>query len=116
MSEGTLMLCRPTPFDAVEPDGVLSRWRIFETDDGLKRLVGFDTCDNGCVSSALVSLNPKTMLAETIDGVTYRLMGKHGWFWDVVDVWDIWFEANGTGVVKDVTERLLAKQLGGNGA
>ena len=109
MSEGTLIPCRRIPFDAVGPDVVLSRWRIFETDDGSTHLVGFDTTNSGCVSSVLISLNFKTMLAETIDGLSYRLVGKQGWFWDVVDVWDFWFDANSAGVVKDVTERLLAE-------
>lgn len=57
--------------------------------------------------SALVSSNHKAMCAETSDGLTYRLVGKPGWFWDVVDVWDAWF--NSAGAVKDVTERLLAE-------
>lgn len=95
-----------------DPDVFLSRWRIFETDDGVKRLAGYDPLDRGCVSAALVSFNHKAMRAETSDGLIYRLVGKPGWFWDVVDVWDVWFEANSAGVVKDVTERLLAKSLG----
>ena len=98
---------RPTPLTAVESVVLLSRWRIFETDDGLKRLVGYNVLDQGCVTSALVSFNHKVMQAKTSDGLTYQLMGKPGWFWDVVDVWDAWF--NSAGAVKDVTERMLAK-------
>ena len=38
-----LMPRQPIPLTAVEPDVYLSRWRIFETDDGLQRLVGYDS-------------------------------------------------------------------------
>ncbi|CAJ8264268.1 Uncharacterised protein [Burkholderia pseudomallei] len=98
---------QPAPLTAVEPDVLLWRWRIFETDDCLKRLVGYDLLDRECVTSALVSFSHKDMRAKTSDGLTYQLMGKPGFFWDVVDVWDAWF--NSAGAVKDVTERLLAK-------
>ncbi|MEW9584725.1 hypothetical protein [Paraburkholderia sp. DGU8] len=37
-----LMRRQPIPRTAVEPDVYLSCWRIFETDDGFKRLVGSD--------------------------------------------------------------------------
>ena len=90
-----------------EPDVFLSGWRIFETDDCLKRLVGYDVLDQECVTSTLVSFNREVMRAKTSGGITYQLMGNPGGFWDVVDVWDAWF--NSAGAVKDVTERLLAK-------
>ncbi|MDY7816298.1 hypothetical protein U0F71_11305 [Burkholderia pseudomallei] len=82
----------------------------------MKHLVGYDSLDIGRVSSGLVSFSLRTMCAETSDGLIYRLVGKRGGFWDVVDVWDIWFEANSAGVVKDVTERLLAKPSDDNDA
>lgn len=40
---------QPIPLTAVEPDVYLSRWRIFETDDGLKRLVGSEALCAGAV-------------------------------------------------------------------
>lgn len=92
-----------------EPDVFLSRWRIFETDDGLKRLVGFDNLDRGCVSSALVKFDQKAMQAQTSDGLTYRLLGEPGFFWSVIDTWDSWFHTitHGTGgATKDVTEQM----------
>jgi hypothetical protein len=58
------------PLTAVEPDVYLSRWRIFETDDGLKRLVGYDSVDHGRVTSALVTFNPKTMHMQSSDGLS----------------------------------------------
>lgn len=85
---------------AVESDVVLSRWKVFETCDGLKRLVGYDSVDRGVVSSALVSFNHEAMRAVTSDGSSYRLVGKRGTFFEVIEVWDIWV---GTGA-KDVTE------------
>ena len=92
-----------------EPDVFLSRWRIFETDDGLKRLVGFDNLDRGCVSSALVKFDQKAMQAQTSDGLPYRLLGEPGFFWSVIDTWDSWFHTiiHGTcGATKDVTEQM----------
>ncbi|WP_129112242.1 hypothetical protein [Burkholderia pseudomallei] len=83
---------QPTPLSAVEFDVLLSRWRIFETDDCLKRLVGYNLLDQEFVTSALVSFNHKVMRAKTSDGLTYQFVGKPGWFWDVVDVWDAWFK------------------------
>ncbi|MFM0543709.1 hypothetical protein PQR29_03165 [Paraburkholderia strydomiana] len=104
----------PVPLSAVEPDVYLSRWRIFETDDGLKRLVGYDSVDQGRVSSALVEFNPKASHVQTSDGLTYRLLGEPGFFWEIIDTWDVWFHAitGGTGGgVTDVTERMLAKSV-----
>lgn len=94
------MPARLIPLNAVEPDVFLSRWRVFETDDGLKRLVGYDSVDRGCVSSALISFDRQGMYAEASDGITYRLVSKPGWFWDVVEVWDIWVG----GGARDVTD------------
>lgn len=98
----------------VEPDVYFSRWRIFETNDGLKRLVGFDSVDHGRVSSALVTFNPKTMHVQSSDGLTYRLLGEPGSFWDVIDIWDIWFHTitrGQGGTVKDVTELMRGKSV-----
>lgn len=100
---------QPARLTAVEPDVLLFRWRMFETDDCLKRLVGYDLLDQEFVTSALVSFNQQDMQAKASDGHTYRLVGKPGWFWDVVDVWDASF--NSAGAVKDVMERLLAKSI-----
>ncbi len=87
----------------------LSRWRIFATDDGLMRLVGYDCADQGRVSSSLVTFDQKALRAQTNDGQTYRLLGEPGFFWDVVDTWDAWFDTITGGVggaVKDVTEEM----------
>lgn len=106
---------RRNPHAAVEPDVYLSRWRIFETDDGLKRLVGYDSVDQGRVSSALVTFNRTTMQMQSSDGLTYRLLGEPGSFWDVIDTWDIWFHTitrGQGGCVKDVTEQIREKAMG----
>lgn len=98
-----------------EPEVFLSRWRVFETDDGLQRLVGYDSVDHGRVSSALVTFNPKTMHVLSSDGLTYRLLGEPGSFWDVIDTWDIWFHTitrGQGGAVKDVTEQMRGKSVG----
>lgn len=102
------------PLTTFEPDVYLSRWRIFETDDGLQRLVGFDSVDKGRVSPALVTFNPQTMIVQSRDGLTYRLLGEPGSFWEVIDTWEIWFHAVtcGTGgCVKDVTEQMRGKGM-----
>ncbi len=82
-----------------EPNVYLSRWKIYETSDGLMHVVGYDSLGMGCVSSALGAFNRDTMYAETSDGRTYRLIGRPGSYWDVADVWDLWFDANSVGVV-----------------
>jgi hypothetical protein len=107
-----LMPRQPNFLTAVEPEVFLSRWRIFETDDGLQRLVGYDSVDHGRVSSALVTFNPKAMQVQSSDGLTYRLLGEPGNFWDVIDTWDIWFHTithGQGGAVKDVTEQMRGK-------
>jgi hypothetical protein len=110
-----LMARQPVPLTAAEPDVYLSRWRIFETDDGLQRLVGFDSVDHGRVSSALVALNQETMHVQSSDGLTYRLLGEPGNFWDVIDTWDIWFHTitrGQGGAVKDVTDKMRGSAMG----
>lgn len=100
------------PAVSAKPDVFLSRWRIFETDDGLRRLVGFDSVDQGRVSSALVMFDQESMQAQTSDGLTYRLLGEPGFFWTVVDTWDTWLHTitHGTGGgTKDVTEQVCGK-------
>lgn len=98
----------PSPTGAFDVDVLLEHWRVFETDDGLRRLVGNHLHGHGCVSAALVYFDGKTLRAETLDGLSYQLFGKPGWFWDVVDVWDGWREVQG-GMTRDVTEQLLAE-------
>ncbi|MFL9916907.1 hypothetical protein PQR75_16245 [Paraburkholderia fungorum] len=114
-----LMARQPVPQTTVEPDVYLSRWRIFETDDGLQRLVGYDSVDRGRVSSALVTLNQETMRVQSSDGLIYRLLGEPGNFWDVIDTWDIWFHTitrGQGGAVKDVTEQMCGKSVGDDDA
>jgi hypothetical protein len=106
------MPIQPISLTTVEPYVCLSRWRIFETDDGLKRLVGYDSVDQGRVSSALVTFNQRTMHVLSSDGLAYRLLGEPGNFWDVIDTWDIWFHTithGEGGAVKDVTEQMRGK-------
>ncbi|MDR6467552.1 hypothetical protein J2777_001245 [Paraburkholderia graminis] len=107
----------PRP-DSVEPDVYLSRWRVFETDDGLKRLVGFDSLEQGRVSAAVVKFDREAMQALTSDSLTYRLLGEPGFFWSVIDTWEAWFHTvtRGTGgCVKDVTDDMRGKSSDGGG-
>lgn len=97
---------------STEPDVFLSHWRIFETDDGARRLVGYDSVGKGRVSSALVAFDHEALHAQTNDGLAYRLIGEPGYFWDVIDTWDVWFDTITGGVggaVKDVTEEMRQK-------
>ncbi|MFM0142521.1 hypothetical protein [Paraburkholderia sp. RL18-085-BIA-A] len=113
------MARQPVPLAAVESDVYLSRWRIFETDDGLQRLVGYDSVDRGRVSSALVTFNQETMRVQVSDGLIYQLLGEPGNFWDVIDTWDIWFHTitrGQGGAVKDVTEQMRGKSAGDDDA
>ncbi|MGF6379809.1 hypothetical protein OKW31_002722 [Paraburkholderia atlantica] len=77
----------------------------------MMHLVGCDARGQRRVSSVLATFNHYEMYAETSDGLTYQLVGNPGSFWDVVDVWESWCEANGIGMVTDVTRRLLARSV-----
>ncbi|WP_233848021.1 BPSL0761 family protein [Paraburkholderia sp. HD33-4] len=109
LREEAVGLFRYYPLAAVKPDVSLSRWRIIETADGFKHLVGYDSLCKGCVASSLVSFDRQAMRAKARSGLVYQLVGKPGSFWDVEDVWELWFEANSAGICKEVTEQLLAQ-------
>lgn len=113
------MPLQPIPPVAVKPDVYLSRWRIFEIDDGSMRLVGYDSFEKRHISSALVEFDQRALHVQTSDGGTYRLLGEPGFFWEVIDIWDIWYHSitrGEGGAVKDVTERMRRKLVGDGNA
>lgn len=98
---------KPRPASEL-PKIPLSRWRIFETEDGSRHFVGVDMFDSsGRVSSPIVAFDPATLQGTTHTGRVYELVGKAGWSGDVEYVWKRWCEMYDVTSYTDITERLL---------
>jgi len=98
---------RPRPA-AEMPRIPLSRWHIFETQDGTRHFVGVDMFDSsGRVSSAIVSFDRATMRGTTETGRIYELVGRKGSSLNVDYVWMRWCELYGVSSYTDVTERMV---------
>ncbi|WP_321845821.1 hypothetical protein [Paraburkholderia bannensis] len=90
------------------PKVPLSRWRIFETEDGSRHFVGVDMFDgSGRVSSTITTLDLVTMQGTTQTGRIYELVGKAGSSLHVDYVWARWCELYNVTSYTDVTNRLL---------
>jgi hypothetical protein len=99
---------KPSPASEL-PKIPLSRWRIFETEDGSRHFVGVDMFDSsGRVSSPIVTFDPVTLHGTTHTGRVYELVGRAGWSRDVEYVWKRWCERYEVTSYTDVTERLLS--------
>jgi hypothetical protein len=61
-----------------EPEAVLTRWCIFETDKDTRHFVGYDG-RSGRVSSFIVEFDPKTRKGTTASGRVYQLRGPQPW-------------------------------------
>jgi hypothetical protein len=86
----------------------LSRWRIFETEDGNWHFVGVDMFDSSLrLSSQTVSFDPVTMQGTTQTGRIYELVGRKGSSLNVENVWTGWYELYEVTSYIDITERLL---------
>jgi hypothetical protein len=98
---------RPRPASEL-PRIPLSRWRVFETEDGSRHFVGVDMFDrSGRVSSSIVTFDPVTMQGTTQTGRIYELVGRKGSSLNVDYVWMRWCELYEVTSFTDVTERLL---------
>lgn len=98
---------KPRPTSEV-PSIVLSRWRIFEMEDGTRHFVGVDMFNSsGRVSSPIVTFDPVTMQGVTHTGRIYELVGSKGSSLTVEYVWMRWCEMYEVTSYTDVTERLL---------
>jgi hypothetical protein len=87
-----------------EPEIVLVRWRILETDSGERHLVGAREDDfTGRVSTAITTFDPSRMMAMTQSGRTYQLRGAPGYNADAQYVWERWCAVNGVQKSNDVT-------------
>ncbi|MET3551969.1 hypothetical protein [Burkholderia sp. 567] len=96
------------PSFAEQPRIPLSRWSIFETQNGSRHFVGVDMLDSsGRVSSAIVRFDPATMQGTTRSGRIYELVGKNGSSLNAEYVWKKWCELNEVTSYTDVTKRLL---------
>ncbi|CAE6777409.1 hypothetical protein R75777_04194 [Paraburkholderia nemoris] len=98
---------KPRPASEV-PKIPLSRWRIFETEDGTRHFVGVDMFDSSArVSSPIVTFDPATLQGKTQTGRIYELVGRKGWSLNIEYVWMRWCELYEVTSYTDVTERLL---------
>jgi hypothetical protein len=98
---------KPRPASEL-PRITLSRWHIFETEDGSRHFVGMDLLDSsGRVSSPIVTFDRATLQGTTQTGRIYELVGRNGWSLNVEYVWKRWCELNEVMSYTDVTERLL---------
>jgi hypothetical protein len=87
-----------------EPEIVLVRWRILETESGDRHLVGTREDDfTGRVSSAITKFDSSRMIATTRSGRIYRLRGAPGYNADSRYVWKHWCSENGVRKFIDVT-------------
>jgi hypothetical protein len=87
-----------------EPEIVLVRWRVLETDSGDRHLVGAREDDfTGRVSTAITTFDPSRMVATTQSGRTYQLRGAPGYNADAEYVWERWCRVNGVRISSDVT-------------
>jgi len=86
----------------------LSRWRIFETEDGSRHFVSTGERDHfGRISSAVVAFDHLTLRGTTCSGRVYRLIGREGCSNNAGYVWKLWCEVNNVSSYTDVTTQLL---------
>ncbi|WP_406867722.1 hypothetical protein [Paraburkholderia fungorum] len=105
--ETAMPIWKPRPASEV-PKIPLSRWRIFETEDGTRHFVGVDMFDSSArVSSPIVTFDPATLQGKTQTGRIYELVGRKGWSLNIEYVWMRWCELYEVTSYTDVTERLL---------
>ncbi len=105
--ETAMPIWKPRPASEL-PRIPLSRWRIFETEDGSRHFVGVDMFDSsGRVSSPIVAFDPVAMEGTTRTGRIYELFGTKGSSLNVEYVWIRWCELYEVTSYTDVTERLL---------
>ncbi|NYH26014.1 hypothetical protein GGD40_005585 [Paraburkholderia bryophila] len=94
---------RPCPTSEF-PKVLLSRWRIFETEDGSQHFVGVDMFDSsGRVSSPIVTFDPVTMRGTTQTGRIYELAGRKGSSLNAEYVWMRWCELYEVTSYTDIT-------------
>jgi hypothetical protein len=86
-----------------EPEIVLIRWRVMETDTGELHLVGVRDDFTGRVSAAVTSFDPLRMVATTESGRIYQLRGAPGYNAHAQYVWEQWCLVNGVRKFNDVT-------------
>jgi hypothetical protein len=102
-----MSIWKPRPASEV-PRIPLSRWRIFETEEGSRHFVGIDMFDSsGRVSSPIVTFDRIALQGTTETGRVYELIGPQGWSANAEYVWTWWCETYEVTSYTDITERLL---------
>jgi hypothetical protein len=93
----------------VEPEIVLVRWRILQTDQGDRHLVGAREDDfTGRVSTAVLEFDVSRLVAVTQSGRIYQLSGAPGYSGDAQYVWENWCVVNRVTSYEDVTSSVYA--------
>lgn len=101
-----------------EPEIVLVRWRILETDSGDRHLVGArEDNSTGRVSTAITTFDRLRMMATNRSGRTYQLRGAPGYNADAQYVWEQWCAVNGVQKSSDLTAAVYeaSKSIGYSG-
>lgn len=91
-----------------EPETALVSWRIKQTHEGYRHLVGYAAqTHEGCVSSRLQSFDTKQLRAVSASGRVYRLEGGPGHHPDADYVWQV-YAARYVVEHTDISERIWA--------
>jgi hypothetical protein len=91
-----------------QPELTLVRWKIYETENRERHFVGWAVeNDEGRVSSAIKSFDPKTMRGVTESGRIYQLQGDAGEDSDAEHTWRFWVRLNAVESFHDVTAQVL---------
>lgn len=85
----------------------LTDWRVYESPDGDRHLVGYNVTEReGRVSSPIVKFDPKGRCAVTRSGRIYELSGPSGYNADADYVWRRWMHIQGHEDYADVTAQV----------
>lgn len=91
----------------IDPQVVLSFWRVFELPSGHRHLCGFNTrLGEGRVSSCIVEWHPDTLTGVTRSGRIYQLQGPPGDHSDAWYVWQKWCVINKITHAEDVSNQV----------
>src|SRR4051794_25777836 len=89
------------PSAAEEPTVTLTHWRIIETVDATRHLVGADSRATGRVSSEIISFDRNTLSGITSSGRCYQLVGNPGSNSTVDYVLQGWLKLNDDATYRD---------------
>lgn len=94
---------RVPPVEA-QPEIVLRKWRVFETERGEHHFVGQNVeSASGRVSSAIMTFDRSSRIGTTRSGRRYVLQGPSGRDEDAMHTWSVWKMLNDVKTAKNVS-------------